>query len=114
VIAATSSRRAWHRLGVAGRAVDNEESLLAELGEGWTKSGDGVYYPPGVTPPDQLVAGVERVTDPADLANLHHRRAELVRIYERTAERAAAFPNPVIEGQARKLRDAIDDIDRRL
>lgn len=86
----------------------SEEWLLAELGEGWTRSGDGVYYPPGIAPPGLLEAGLE------DLASLQHRRAELVRLYERTAERAAAFPNPVTERQAAALRDAIADIDRRL
>ena len=86
----------------------SEEWLLAELGAGWTRSGDGVYYPPGIAPPAPL-----RST-PDDPASLDHRRAELVRLYERTAERAAAFPNPVIERQAAALRDAIADIDRRL
>jgi len=86
----------------------SEEWLLAELGPGWTRSGDGVYYPPGVEPP-RLLGSV-----PDDPVSLQHRRAELVRLYERTAERVGAFPNPVLERQANALRDAIADIDRRL
>jgi hypothetical protein len=86
----------------------SEEWLLSELGEGWTRSGDGVFYPPGISPPDPIDAG------PEDPASLRHRRAELVRIHERTAERAAAFPNAVTARQAEALRAAIADIDRRL
>jgi hypothetical protein len=54
------------------------------------------------------------IADPAELGRLQHRRAELVRHYERAIERVALFPNAVNRRQVTALELQIDAADRKL
>lgn len=85
-----------------------------QLGDGWTSTGDGIYYPPEPRrdlpePAPALEAAVA-----APEYRLPQRRSELMRLRERLVERVGRFPNPVTERQLREIEQELGALVRRL
>jgi hypothetical protein len=87
-----------------------------QLGDGWTSTGDGIYYPPEPHSAPQPAALRHEAAghEDRDAYRLPQRRRELIRFRERLVERVARFPNPVTERQLRELERELSSLARRL
>ncbi len=88
-----------------------------QLGDGWTSTGDGIYYPPEperVVPEPALASPDPIDAERLDVYRLPHRRSELMRLRERLVERVARFPNAVTERQLTDLEQELASVARRL